>query len=93
MSCNKLCFRKECIKIDCCVKPLVGENWQRLLNYIDSHPGYDDWLSDGYVCNYCIEKFRQGVLPARCVLNAIPKEISELNDYENYLFRVRSCYG
>ena len=67
MSCNKLCFRRECVKIDCCMKPVAGENWQKLLDYIDSHPGYDDGLSDGFVCNYCIGKnsakafFQQGV--------------------------------
>ena len=92
MSCNKLSFRRECVKIDCCMKPVAGENWQKLLDYIDSHPGYDDGLSDGFVCNYCIGKFRQGILLARCVLNGlsfhpIPKEISELNDYEKLLIQ------
>ena len=57
MSCNKFCFRRECIKLDHCLKPVTGENWQRLLDYIDSHPGFDDGLSDGYICNYCIVNF------------------------------------
>ena len=74
------------------MNPVAGENWQKLLDYIDSHPGYDDGLSDGFVCNYCKGKFCQGILPARCVLNGlsfhlIPKEISELNDYEKLLIQ------
>ena len=92
MSCNKLCFRRECIKLDRCLKPVTGENWQRLLDYIDSYPGFDDDLSDGYICNYCIGKFWEGVLPARCILNGhcfhpIPKEISDLNEYEKLLIQ------
>ena len=92
MSCNKLCFRRECVKLESCGKPVTGEHWQRLLDYIDSHPAYDDGLSEGYICNYCIGKFRLGVLPAKCILNglafdAIPKEISDLNDYEKLLIQ------
>ena len=65
------------------------ENWQRLLEYIDSHPGFDDGLSDGYIC---IGKFCEGVLPARYILNdlcfhAFPKEISDLNEYEKSLIQ------
>ena len=56
---------------------------------MDNHPGFDDWLSDGYVCHYCIDKFCQGTLPARCVLSfhAIPKEIPDLNYYKKLLIQ------
>ena len=92
MSCSKLCFRRDSVKLDSCLKPVTGDNWLRLLEYIDSHPGFDDGLPEGYICNYCIGKFREGLLPARCILNglcfhAIPKEISDLNEYEKLLIQ------
>ena len=92
MSCSKLCFRRDSVKLDCCLKPVTSDNWQRLLEYIDSHLSFDDGLSDGYICNYCIGKFWEGLLPARCILNglcfnAIPKEISNLNECKKLLIQ------
>ena len=92
MSCNKLCFRRECVKLDRCGKPVTGDEWQKLLDHIANHPAPDDGLSEGYICNFCIGKFRAGVLPARCMLNGlmfdeIPKEIHHLNDYEKVLIQ------
>ena len=45
-----------------------------------------------HICDYCIGKFRAGVLPSRCMLNGllfgpVPTEISELNHYEKILIQ------
>ena len=52
----------------------------------------DDGLPTGYICDYCIKKFRAGVLPARCILSGllfenVPMEIAQLNQYEKVLIQ------
>ena len=66
--------------------------WERFLKYYDSNPVPDDGLTDEYLCNYCIKKFRARVLPARCILNGllfenVPIEIAQLNQYEKVLIQ------
>ena len=92
MSCNKLCFKRECVLLECCKLPVTGNAWQSLLEYLDSHPTPDDGLSSGYICKYCIEKFRNRTVPSRCVLNGlsfedVPSEILDLNPHEHILIQ------
>ena len=49
-------------------------------------------MPEGYICNYCIGKFQEGVFPVRCILNglcfhAILEEISNLNEYKRLLIQ------
>ena len=44
----------------------------------------------GFICKYCLDKFREGTLPPRCMLNCfdldtVPTEIMALNQYEKVL--------
>ena len=97
MSCNKLCFRQDCRHLDQCKKPIRSDAWDRLLLYLEEHPFPDDGLPTGYICHYCIEKFRAGELPSRCILNglqfdSVPAEIAELNQYEKVLIQRAKVY-
>ena len=92
ISCKMLCYKRQCTKLDACKKPITGIVWQQFLDHYESTPPIDDGLPMGYICNYCLGKFRAGVLPARCVLNGlsvgkVPAEIAELNQYEKVLIQ------
>ena len=92
VSCTKLCFKKDVTEIDACKHPIEGEAWNMLMAHYESNPAVDDGLPTGYVCDYCIKKFRAGVLPARCILNGllfeeVPSEIAQLNQYEKVLIQ------
>ena len=92
ISCAMLCFKRQCTKLDACKKPITCIVWQQFLDHYESNPPIDDGLPTGYICNYCLGKFRAGVLPARCILNGlsvgkVPAEIAELNQYEKVLIQ------
>ena len=92
MSCNKLCFKRECVLLERCRLPITGNAWNLLLEYLDRHPVPDDSLSTGYICKFCIEKFRNDTIPSRCVLNGlsfenVPIEILQLNQHERVLIQ------
>ena len=92
MSCNKLCFKRECVLLERCRLPITGNAWNLLLEYLDSHPVPDDSLSTGYICKFCIEKFQNDTIPSRCVLNGlsfenVPTEILQLNQHERVLIQ------
>ena len=45
-----------------------------------------------YVCKFCIEKFQNGTIPSRCILNglsfeSVPTEIVQLNQHECVLIQ------
>ena len=89
ISCMKLCFKREVTELAACIE---GNAWKRLLDHYESNPVVDDGLPTGYICDYCIKKFRAGVLPARCILNGllfenVPIEIAQLNQYEKVLIQ------
>ena len=92
ISCDKLCFRKDCSHLDSlCNLPTTCE-WQSLMEYNDNRPDYHDGLPERFVCKYCLNYFRQGKLPPRCILNGlqfgnIPEEIATLNMYERILIQ------
>ena len=92
ISCTMLCFKQQCTKLDACKKPITDILWQQFLDHYESNPPVDYSLPMGYICNYCLGKFRAGVLPARCILNGfsvgkVPAEIAELNQYEKVLIQ------
>ena len=92
MSCNKLCFKRECSLLEKCRAPVTGNSWQLLKEYLDNHPAPDDSLPTGYICRFCIEKFRSGTMPSRCLLNglsfqSVPIEILQLNQHERVLIQ------
>ena len=76
-----------------CILPNSCE-WDALIDYNEHRPEHNDGLPEGFICKYCLNYFRQGKLPPRCVLNGLqfgdfPQEISELNVTEfakRYLF-------
>ena len=89
MSCNKLCFKRECVLLERCRIPVTG---RLFTEYLDDHPSPDDSLSAGYICKFCIDKFRNGTIPSRCMLNGlsfdnVPSEIIHLNQHERVLIQ------
>ena len=92
MSCNKLCFKRECVLLERCRAPIAGHAWDLLMEYLESHPAPDDALCTGYICKFCIEKFRNGTIPSRCMLNglsfeSVPNEVAQLNQHERVLIQ------
>ena len=71
LSCTKLCFKRECVFLDRCKQPVTGNAWNSFIQYLDSHPAPDDSLTTGYICKFCIEKFRNNTVPSRCMLNGL----------------------
>jgi len=58
------------------------------MEYLDSHPAPKDDLNAGYICNFCIEKFRSGINPSRCMLNGLLfKSVPQLNQHEHVLIQ------
>ena len=87
ISCDKLCYRRDCSHLgSLCILPNSCE-WDALVDYNEHRPEHNDGLPEGFICKYCLNYFRQGKLPSRCILNGlqfgdIPQEISELNAFE-----------
>ena len=97
ISCDKLCYRRECSHLNSLrILPNSCE-WQALLEYNENRPEYNDGLPKGYICKYCLNYFRQAKFPPRCILNGlqfgdIPEEISILNAYEKILIQRAKCF-
>jgi len=90
ISCTKLSFKRECVQIDRFIKPITGEAWERLQEHLKDNPPPSDGLPGGFICKYCLNKFREGTLPPCCMLNGfdfdtVPTEIMALNQYEKVL--------
>ena len=67
------------------------------MDYNTRRPEYNDGLPEGFICKYCLNNFRQGKLPPRCILNSlqfgdIPQEISQLNAFEKILIQRAKCF-
>ena len=82
ISCEKLCYRKEVIKIADMRKPLTSKSWENFSVFAEKNGLYSD-----FICKYCKEKFQRNQMPPTCVKNKLyveemPKEISALNEYE-----------
>ena len=98
LSCTKLCFKRECVFLDRCKQPVTGNAWNSFIQYLDTHPTPDDSLNTGYICKFCIEKFRNNTVPSRCMLNglsfeSVPTEINQLNQHELVLSQsIPSCH-
>ena len=44
MSCNKLCFKRECVLLERCRIPVTGNPWKLFTEYLDVHTFPDDPL-------------------------------------------------
>ena len=87
ISCMKLCFKREVTELAACKNPIEGDAWKQLLDHYETNPVVDDGLPTGYICDYCIKKFRAGVLPAGLLFENVPIEIAQLNPYEKVLIQ------
>ena len=97
ISCNKLCYRRDCSHLDSLRILPNTSKWQDLMDYNENKPEYNDGLPEGFICKYCLNYFRQGNLPPRCTLNGlqfgnIPQEISNLNAFEKILIQRAKCF-
>ena len=45
------CFKHECVLLECCRLPVVGNAWDLLMEYLDAHAAPDDGLYAGYICD------------------------------------------
>ena len=89
MSCNKLCFKQECVLFRI---PVTENAWKLFTEYLDVHTFPDDSLSAGYISKFCIDKFRNDTIPSRCMLNGLSfnkvrREIIHLNQHERVLIQ------
>ena len=98
MSCDKLCFVRDCSRVDRLKVVPSNTHWKNILEFNETRPDFDDNLPNGYICNYCIGYFRSKRLPPRCILNgldfggAVPEEIKLLNTYEKVLIQRAKCF-
>ena len=49
LSCNKLCFKQECVQLDKCRREINNKAWDQLLTYLKDHPAPEDGLPKGYM--------------------------------------------
>ena len=94
MSCDKLCFKRECAEMN---RLKVIPKKQNFLDFIESRTEFDDSLPNGYICDYCLEYFRSNRLSPRCILNGldvgtIPDKMKMLNPYEKVLLQRAKCF-
>ena len=87
-----LCYKRDCSLVKLCKKPITGNAWEQLNNHLEHHSAPDDGLPSGYICHYCLGKFRSGTMSPRCMLNrlcfdAVPIEILQLNQHESVLIQ------
>ena len=92
MSCTMLCYKRDCSQVRLCKKPISGTAWEQLNNHLEHNPAPDDGLPSGYICHYCLGKFRSGTMSPRCMLNGlcfdfVPTEILKLNQHERVLIQ------
>ena len=97
ISCDKLCFKRECSQVHRLHTVPSNRYWDNLFEFIESRPNVDDGLPTGNICHYCLQYFRSDKLPPRCILNNlefgdIPEEIKILNPYEKVLIQRAKCF-
>ena len=87
LSCEKLCFKRNVVDVGKFRKPVSGEQWKKLIDYLQNN-----LESTLYICQYCLTYFRKGTLPPKCILNNLhvdktPDVITTLNEYEKILIQ------
>lgn len=88
LSCERLCYRREVREIGKLRISLHKfQIWRDLMLYAQQQT-----IDPKYICDYCLNKIRQGLMPAYCILNNllvnnVPKEISSLNMFETMLIQ------
>jgi len=86
VSCERLCFKKNVSRINKLKAQMdTSSIWRDLMTHIKEHN-----VNSEYICDYCERKFRNGILPAYCVLNNlfvhdVPDIIASLNTFEKIL--------
>jgi len=80
------------VQLERCTKPITSSVWEQFLLYLEDHSPPNDGLPEGYICKYCLEKFRSGVLSAKCIMNNLdyscePVELKDLNEFEKVLIQ------
>lgn len=79
MPCNKLCFRRDVVEIKNIRKPIINNQYDLLVNFVDSNN-----LPCKFICNMCLNKFRSTTPVSTCILNEqyitkTPDVLSPLN--------------
>lgn len=88
VSCERLCCKKDVSEINRLEKQMDSSPiWRDLMAHIKEHN-----INSEYICDYCERKFRDGILPAYCVLNNlfvhdVPDLITSLNTFEKILIQ------
>ena len=97
ISCDKLCYRRDCSHLDSIRILPNSSEWEALMEYNENRPEPNDGLPEHYICKYCLNYFRQGKFPPRCLLNGlqfgdVPEEISTLNNFEKIFIQRAKCF-
>jgi len=88
ISCERLCYERNVSKVNKFkVEMAKSPFWKDLMVYIKEHN-----INVEYICDYCKRKFRNGDLPAYCILNNlfaqnVPDVIASLNTFEKILIQ------
>ncbi|KAL5246231.1 hypothetical protein ACI65C_013639 [Semiaphis heraclei] len=64
ISCHKLCFKKNLIKLKNMKSPILHEYWSNLIEFVQENN-----LLNLFVCKNCLKIFRSAKMPAQCILN------------------------
>ena len=86
ISCERLCYKRSVSEVNKIIK-INNPVWKDLIEYVKKQE-----IAEQYICNYCKEKFRKGLMPAYCILNNlfasnVPEVISSLNAFEKILIQ------
>lgn len=87
VSCERFCYRRSVFEISELKIEMDIPIWRVLMAYVKNQN-----INAKYICRYCDDKFRDGLMPAYCVLNnlfvyEVLKIISSLNMYERILIQ------
>ena len=91
------CYQRDCSHLDSLRVLPTSHEWNDLMEYNENRPDCNDGLPGGFICKYCLNYFRQGKLPPRCILNGlqfgiIPQQIATLNPFEKNLIQRAKCF-
>ena len=87
VSCERLCYKRSVSEISKVKTQLDIPIWRDLMAHIKKLN-----IDLQYICLYCQRKFRNGLMPAYCILNNlfiqnVPEVISSLNSFEKMLIQ------
>jgi len=87
VSCERLCNKKNVAEINKFKAQINIPIWRDLMAHIKKQN-----INSQYICDYCERKFRNGLMPAYCILNNlivhdVPDIIASLNTFEKILIQ------